>query len=231
MGTSIMTPPIVTNGLVLALDAANQKSFVSGSNTWRDLSGNNNNGTLINGPTFSSANGGSITFNGTNQYITLGTYLNMGVTDRTYNCWFLANIVTSVQRILTFADGDTSTDSPPYTLSVNVTNTGTGLGGSPYDGYTEYNNISSFGNKQWINAQSTITGKTLLTYINGVFTSSVTSTGPVSINPIGYIGRYNGFYGQYFSGTVSSVSIYNRVLSSQEILQNYNAQKSRFNLQ
>jgi hypothetical protein len=60
-------PNVVTNGLVLNLDAANTKSYVSGSTTWRDLSGNGNNGTLVNGPTFSSNYGGGIVFNGSNQ--------------------------------------------------------------------------------------------------------------------------------------------------------------------
>ena len=63
------TPPIVTSGFVLSLDAANTKSYVSGSTVWNDLSGNGINGTLTNGPTFSSANGGSIVFDGVNDYI------------------------------------------------------------------------------------------------------------------------------------------------------------------
>ena len=63
------TPPIVTNGLVLALDAGNTLSYVSGSTTWRDLSGNNNSGSLVNGPTFNSVNGGSIVFDGSNDYV------------------------------------------------------------------------------------------------------------------------------------------------------------------
>ena len=71
------TPPIVTNGLVLALDAANQKSYISGSTIWNDLSGNVNNGTLTNGPTFNSDNGGNLLFNGTTQYIATGKQINV----------------------------------------------------------------------------------------------------------------------------------------------------------
>jgi len=62
-------PNIVTSGLVLQLDAANTKSYPGSGTTWTDLSGNGNNGTLTNSPTFSSANGGIFTFNGTNQFI------------------------------------------------------------------------------------------------------------------------------------------------------------------
>src|SRR5210317_1238866 len=55
---------IVTDGLVLALDVADNKSYISGSTAWTDLSGNGNNGTLINGTSYSSNNKGSLTFDG-----------------------------------------------------------------------------------------------------------------------------------------------------------------------
>ena len=61
-------PKIVTNGLVLCLDAANHRSYPRAGTTWYDLSGNENNGTLTNGPTFGEANGGSIVFDGSNDY-------------------------------------------------------------------------------------------------------------------------------------------------------------------
>ena len=63
-------PRIVSNGLVLALDAADKNSYPGSGITWRDVSGNNNNGTLTNGPTFDSSNGGSIVFDGTNDFVT-----------------------------------------------------------------------------------------------------------------------------------------------------------------
>ena len=63
-------PRTITDGLVLCLDAANSKSYPGSGTTWTDLSGNGNNGTLVNGPTYSSSNGGSLVFDGTNDYIT-----------------------------------------------------------------------------------------------------------------------------------------------------------------
>ena len=66
------SPKVVTDGLVLYLDAANPKSYVSGSTAWNDVSRGGNNGTLTNGPTFNSANGGSIVFDGVNDYVALG---------------------------------------------------------------------------------------------------------------------------------------------------------------
>lgn len=66
------TPPIVTQGLVLHLDAGNRMSYIGSGTTWSDLSGNNVNGTLTNGPTFNTTYGGGITFDGTNDYASLG---------------------------------------------------------------------------------------------------------------------------------------------------------------
>ena len=73
MATQYAFGKIVTNGLVLALDAANPKSYVSGSTTWRDLSGNNNSGSLVNGPTYSSDSGGSIVLDGVDDGVTVPT--------------------------------------------------------------------------------------------------------------------------------------------------------------
>jgi len=74
-------PNISTSGLVLALDAANTKSYPGSGTTWTDMSGNNNNGTLTNGPTFNSANGGSIVFDGSNDFVTLGNQSVLGFTN------------------------------------------------------------------------------------------------------------------------------------------------------
>jgi len=61
-------PNIVTDGLVFAVDAANPSSYVSGSTIWKDQTVNQNDGTLTNGPTFDSGNGGSIVFDGVDDY-------------------------------------------------------------------------------------------------------------------------------------------------------------------
>ena len=75
---------IVTDGLVLLLDAANTKSYVSGSTIWNDLSRSGNTGTLTNGPTYNSSNGGSIVFDGSNDFIE-GTITVP--TSFTFNVW------------------------------------------------------------------------------------------------------------------------------------------------
>ena len=84
---------IVTNGLVLALDAADRNSYPDSGTTWTDLSGNGSNGTLINGPTFSSVNGGSIVFDGLNDYVNISTPVNL--TNPSTICAFINTSVTT----------------------------------------------------------------------------------------------------------------------------------------
>ena len=68
--------PIVTDGLVLCLDAANPKSYPGSGTTWTDLSGNGNNGTLVNGVGYNSDNGGSLSFDGVNDYVSKSSWVN-----------------------------------------------------------------------------------------------------------------------------------------------------------
>ena len=62
---------IITRGLILHLDASAPSSYPGSGTTWSDISGNNHVGTLTNGPTFSTDGGGSIVFDGTNDYVTI----------------------------------------------------------------------------------------------------------------------------------------------------------------
>jgi hypothetical protein len=81
-------PDLIQDGLVLCLDAANTKSYPGSGTSWVDLSGNGNNGTLTNGPTFSSTNGGNIFFDGTNDYVRVSsTSIIPGSSSFTFNIW------------------------------------------------------------------------------------------------------------------------------------------------
>jgi hypothetical protein len=116
----IHSPKIVTDGLVLALDAGNTKSYTSGSTTWFDKSGFGNNGTLTNGPTFSSANGGSIVFDGVNDYVSCPTttmpnpFINF-----TFNIYTGSTlpITGGLQLWLDGADSSTFTTSSQYLVA------------------------------------------------------------------------------------------------------------------
>ena len=89
---SIQGNPFIIHdsSLVLSLDAANSKSYVSGSSTWSDLSGNNKTGTLTNGPTYTSSFGGGIVFDGVDDYATVSNPLNQSNLSQewTVNAWF-----------------------------------------------------------------------------------------------------------------------------------------------
>lgn len=229
MSTLSGGPNIITDGLVLYLDAGNTYSYTSGSTVWNDLSRSQTNGTLVNGPTFSTGSLGSIVFDGVDDYAALGTFNGFGSTNRTISVWFKTTITPpGVVRVITFPADDGGSDIPAYTLAIAPNGTiGIGVGGTPYDGYI--NNIP-YTLGSWVNITATITSNTLTYYKNSIIGTSVTNTGTVSTNTLGYLGRYNGNYGQYLPGNISNVQIYNRALSTSEVLQNYNATKGRFGL-
>lgn len=228
MGVSY-APNVVRNGLVLYLDAANTKSYPGSGTTWTDLSGNGRTATLVNGPMFNSANNGSIIFDGFDDHASLGTFTGLGSSNRTFSTWFkLIAFPASAGRIVTFPADDGSTDFPAYTFATNSTGSiNGGFGGPPYDAYKT---ITTLGLGTWANITSSISGNTISNYLNGTFVNSATNTGSVGSNPIGYIGRYNQFYAQRFSGNVSFLQVYNRALSAAEIKQNFNATRSRYGL-
>jgi hypothetical protein len=215
--------PIVTNGLVLALDAANQKSYVSGSTTWNDLSGNNNSGTLVNTPTFSSANGGSIVFDGTNNYIQVprNTNFAFGTGDFSVDYWF----------------NKVGTGNYAMMDCINAGGFGFNLNGNTqifaFESFRSSFSIScNFSNNVWNNLTLTRTGGNLLSaYINGSFIGSNNTASSSFTSPNNVVFGINGnLSSQPFLGYTSNIKIYNKSLSATEIQQNYNALKSRFNL-
>ncbi len=88
MSTLSGGPSIVTNGLILNLDAANPKSYVSGSTTWNDVSRSGLSGTLVNGPTFNTGSGGSIVFDGTDDYVNCGNSTLFNLNQHSICFWF-----------------------------------------------------------------------------------------------------------------------------------------------
>ena len=226
---------MITDGLVLYLNAADANSYVSGSTTWYDLAGLNN-GTLTNGPTYSSANFGSIVFDGTDDYINVADNVSLTNTSSlSINIWFKS---TDIQgRYNDIIGKGTSDSDEEYTIIVGNTflyfDVGNSLG--PY-----IQNTTTFLNNIWYNiccvhsrsgGTSTLTG-----YVNGVATTGSTinatnvpndNSSPISIGKRFY---NSNPYGRMLNGNIASVQIYNKVLSASEVLQNYNATKTRFGL-
>jgi len=226
-------PRIVTDGLVLELDAADRNSYVSGSTTWIDLTANNFTGSLINGPTFSSANGGSIVFDGTNDYVS--TPVSMTLSSHTVISWVYFNSLNKDWiPILEFQSGGFRAH---YYVQGDL-NTfqirGFGANWSP-DNVTDNSNwistnLVTVQPNKWYMLTGRLDGSLGDTYIN-TEKSKATKTG-ISYNNVGITNVLNTRISANFynSGIVGSILIYSRALSDQEILQNYNALKSRFNL-
>ncbi len=225
--SGIVGPNPVTDGLAFSVDAANPDSYVSGSNVWKDQTVNQNNGTLINGPTFDSADGGSIVFDGTDDYIqfpqnTAGQFTRDVMS---FEAWVLLDSMASTYPILVIdrsiwngADGiEIYTQNNPPNLQMR--------GGGP----TVLTSTSTFALGQWHHFVFTFNSTTGQIYINGQLDKSGTIgavTGNSTYNM--YLGNYGGANVYEWDGKMASIKIYHKVLSPSEVLQNYNALKNRF---
>jgi len=220
------SPQIVTNGLLLCLDAGNRKSYGGTGNVWRDLAGSNN-GTLTNGPTFSNANGGSIVFDGVNDYVQINYSGNF--TSQSYTVGFFAKhngVRDSRRTMVGFSNGGDAAykvynmqiwDSDLNFLSFVGDNTN----------FTTYQIGMPDPFSNWHYFTSVITPSTINTYINGINyynSSSITLRGSFDRIWIGTRGD------QFWKGWIPAFTLHNRALSPTEIQQNYNATKGRFRL-
>ena len=228
---------IVTNGLVLNLDAGFDPSYPTAGTTWYDLSGNTNNGTLTNGPTFNSANSGSIVFDGTNDYTTLGssvpTTLRIGDGDFTIDFWVYTN-GTSTYAIcgnLNDAIGDGS-----YWVILNSTYTGLHTVQFGRVGISSKFGTTTLPTNAWTNIILSRIGTTMTCYINGASYSTTATvnnfTGNFNVDYLLGISKFNSSFNAYpLNGRLAILRIYKGVgLTSTQVLQNYNTTKGRFGL-
>jgi hypothetical protein len=226
-------PKISTNGLVLALDAGNRLSYVSGSTLWNDISNNNNNGTLTNGPTFNSSNGGSIVFDGTNDYtignISSSTFSNAS----TICCWFKRQSVTQWSGLVSNNVNTTSCAILTFISTTNIIGTNQAGINADYIGI----DLGSDYLNTWVYCALTYSGSTIGSTINvyaykngSLLTSSGSLYWSLSTNSQYYVGRHWTGTTEILNGNIANTQIYNRALSAAEVSQNYSAQKSRFGL-
>jgi hypothetical protein len=234
-------PSIVTDGLVLYLDAANPDSYPGSGNTWFDISGNGNHFTLYNGVSFSGSDKGVLVFDGVNDYASSNNNINLNqfsqivveVYCRTNSSPTTSGMIfestsnwNSVTGGLGFA---INSNGSVFTLNSNHTNHNT----------QGARNYLSTDNSQWnqhVNIFSKIADSTgRLTYLNSNLTNFVTGNTITAgdnrsfANDIFYIGSRSGT-GVFFNGNISILKIYGLKNSSDQVLQNYNATKTRFGL-
>ena len=225
MSTSFAFKPIVTDGLVLNLDAANRKSFVSGSTSWYDLSGGRNTGTLNGGVTYGSDNTGNLIFNGSSGYVG-GSGVNL-ITQGTLIAWFKTSSSQNNRYIIGMPW--VSAGSNGFELALTTT-TFRGSIVTTTTGYIEINHTIPYNNNIWHMGALTYDSTKSILYYDGIATSAGTNqTGTLRQTANGEynIGRF-GSFGGYYTGNIANVQIYNRSLSATEILQNYNALKNRY---
>jgi len=231
------SPRIITNGLVLALDAANPKSYPGSGTTWNDLSGNGNNAILdgnVNNPVWNSQ--GYFNFQATATGLNGGMIINNSATLEAIGTSATVELVFTLELktlgdsawMAIFSRGSTRNNQTPA-ISINQTNDGTfrylhierpGSFNSAANLFTDYT-----GN-QWYHVTAVL-GSTSFGYLNAQQVS--TSAGGITTNsyPI-YLGLDSSI--EMFKGKLSIVRMYNRALSATEVLQNYNATKTRFGL-
>jgi len=224
--------PIIPSNLVLNLDAGNPSSYPTTGTTWYDLSGSGHTTTLINGPTYSSSNGGSIVFDGVNDYANvLRTGLTFG-SNFTWNMWFKTDKTTDNQRI--FANWNFS-DVVGYVfvwqinggqLDGNIRNTD-GLNILPSFSATT---ISASTIYNWAITWEAST-KTAKVYLNGTLNQTlVSSLSNVNIQvPLGTnmtLAQSDG--GDYLDGNIYNIQAYSKTLTSTEVSDLYSYYVTRY---
>jgi len=220
-------PSIVTNGLILNLDAGFTPSYPTTGTTWYDISGGSNNATMYNGLTYNS--GGWMDFDGVDDYCQI-TYNSNNMSDwstgQTISIWMYHNISTGRRNPWNQAYGGYGTWTHEQGGAINYYY---GNGGGNANPYTALGS-SNVPTNSWQNMCVTRTTSTVTWYQNGASVSSqVNPWGTLSATTsditIGY-----GYTGEYWFGRMAIIQAYNRGLTAAEVLQNYNAQKSRFGL-
>jgi hypothetical protein len=214
------TPQLVTDGLTLRLDAGDITSYSGSGDTWYDLAGTEQNITLANSPTFTSGTPSYFTFNGSNQF---GTSNGDVLTQTTYtkSVWFYLNEYDENNLVSSDTGGHFMYMASANKIYCGHTNWGN------YQAYPSTANISL---SNWYNVTLTFnTTDGMVLYINGIqdstYTDNKTAHGGDSSTNIATFGG-----GNLLNGRIAKVYCYNRSLTADEVLQNYDFDKSQFGL-
>ena len=216
-------PNIVTDGLVFAIDAGSERSYPgSGTTTTNIINGAS--GTLTNGVGYVSNNGGAFDFDGTDDFILFPDDTNLNLQTLTMESWSYLN--TTIQQYgFLFEKGLVNTQYANFFENTIFVFRTMGLSTSSL-------NIASslFSANSWNHIVCTYASGTKRIYLNGIQVGVATGlTGTISTNANGpRIGAHSSGY--YLDGEIAASRVYNKALTAAEVLQNYNAQKSRFGL-
>lgn len=213
---------MIEDGLVLALDASDKNSYQGSGTIWNDLSGNNNNGTLTNGPIFNSNNGGILTLDGSDDRVTLGDRPLLRPSTITHCAWVRAHSFVNWHGIIS----NMSSWGTGFSMQIGVIQRIALMISGQYltTSYTPLLNTWYF-----ICGTHDASNNNVL-YVNGKAENSVSREISYNANAVTEIGVFYTGGSLPLDGDIAMVMTYNRALSAIEILQNYNATKSRFNI-
>lgn len=225
---SSLGPNISESGLILCLDAADKNSYIGSGTTWTDVSGNGNNATLTNGALFDTSNIGNFSLDGTDDYIQTNLSQNTDNALITWECWFWDDSPGGFFDNTAIISNYGASGTTPFT-SLHIISDGRVYFGQRNSSATESSAVYS-GNicdGVWHHIVGVVDSTNILIYVDGVLRASQTKvTGTTTSGQNIVIG--GNHLGRYQSCRIASAKIYNRALTSSEVLQNYNTSKSRF---
>jgi hypothetical protein len=220
-------PDVIDSGLVLALDAADRNSYPGSGTTWTDLSGNSNTGTLTNGPTYSSSNGGSIVFDGSNDYILGPTSSDFvfGTGNYTISYWVYGNSFSNTPTIFDLRQNVLGSAYSDYILASDNKFRLWLNGTSLYNG-----GITTLQTQNWYNICVTRSGSNGNVYINAILDGTFTNSSNLNEGQLRLATNINQST-SFLNGRISNVLVYRgRALTATEVQQNFNATRSRYGI-
>ena len=222
--------PIVDSSLQLWLDAGQTSSYPGSGTTWTDLSGNGRTGTLTSGPTYSATNGGSIVFDGTDDYVQCTGSLT--VTAATFVAWIRRNGTQINYAGILFSRG---TGSNVSGLNIGQTGTSNEIGYHWHALSSTYFFTSNLTipNLTWCMIAVSVTSTAATLYLcqtSGITTATNTTSHPSTVLDDIKIARDEVVADRYFEGNIAAAQIYNRALTADEITTNFNALRNRYGI-
>ena len=232
---------LVTSNLVLHLDAGDSNSYSGSGTTWSDISGNNNDFTLINGPTYSSNDGGKFVFDGSNDHARSAinqSFFQFGTDDYSYGGWIKYDSIGIYESLL--ACGlHTYTGSWQFDVDSsqfrNVFN-----GASAFNTGYAANNTDTINTWYYLFLVADRSENELKFYVNGSLEATATNSDYGSLD----VGNFSGYStssdnvmkiaqnrsnSRYIDGEIAQIHVYKgKALTASEVLQNYNADKSTY---
>ena len=217
---------IATQGLVLDLDAAIQGSYPKTGSLWTDISGNNNNGTLVNGPAYTGSDYGAIVFDGVDDYVNVpytASKISFPDNNATVCVWFNSSPSGDNYGALVTQRSTTDSGFNTYVYSNRLYADGGGTGGL-FSTTTILKGINYFGCFVYDRTNSL-----LKIYVNGVYETQTSYTGEIQDTQPIRLGN-SAFSDGPFPGSIYAAQVYNRALTQTEITQNFNALRGRYGI-